>query len=132
MATAYDFTTGGELPRLVGVQTLTSKIIDLKGCDTGDTWDLWDLPAGSTVLAASAVVLEKAGETATFHVGHAGDADGYIVGFNCNQDAGSYARGQGALLVGSQENARTVQVTIASGSTFAAGKFQVTLVVACA
>ena len=126
-----------------GVQTI-STLIELKGKTTNDTFTLCKLPVGAAVLASNVAIVEDAGETCTIDVGYQSGTttvgQTFVAGFNANQAAGTITAGAGTDLIegsGIQTSIGTNTLTtanyvgakVASGSTLAAGKIIVSVVV---
>lgn len=118
-----------------GILHLRSKEVDLGGTTAADTFDLFDLPNGSMVLSVAVEITESAGETCTIDIGvTGGDVDGFVNEINMNQTAGTVdVSGAAGALMGTQLFAETmVSILTVTGTTYAAGKCVVYMVVASA
>jgi hypothetical protein len=135
MATYTQFVqAAGALPRTFGgIGIQTSNVVDIQGMTTSDVIDLFTIPANSKVLSCLIKVVEDAGETCTIDIGvTGGDTDGLVDGADLNQAAGTLIAGAGDDMPLAVENSadQKVSALLATGSTFAAGKFQFTIVYA--
>ena len=126
----------GALPRVhggIGVQT--SNVVDIGGYTAADTFALFTIPALSKPISCILKIVEDSGETCTLDIGISGvDVDGLMDGVDMNQAAGTIVSGSGDDMPLAAEVAADTLITAlaVTGSTYAAGKFQVTLVYACA
>jgi hypothetical protein len=104
-----------------------------------NTYDLFDLPAGTVILGAFLTVLEPANAALLIDVGVTGvDVDGLIDGADMTAAAGTSYRmvaGTETMLVGTVGgNAGAAAITVSAlqsaATVYTAGKFTVTLIVA--
>lgn len=138
-ASQADAYTVGHLASGTGIKTL-SALVELKGKTTSDSFTLFKIPAGSAVVASSINVIENAGETATINVGYQTGTTTvgatFISGANVSQAAGTAIAGAGTDMIEGANiqqafstnlttSASYIGAVVASGSTFAAGKFVV-------
>ena len=127
--TNYDTVVG----KAAGPKWITSEEFDLGGYTAADTFNVLTLGKGSVVLAAYIEITEIAGETCTVDVGITGTSvDCFLDGENMNQAAGVLAgatpgtyTAAGTVLAAST----VVTVLTVTGSTYAAGKGKVHLLV---
>lgn len=128
--TNYDTVIG----KAAGPKWITSEEFDLGGYTAADTFNVLTLGKGSVVLAAYIEITEDAGETCTVDVGiTGGDVDAWLDGADMNAAAGTLVvTVQGASVTGSLPVAANTLVTVlaVTGSTYAAGKGKVHLLVA--
>lgn len=119
-----------------GVTRITSAEFDLGGFTTTDIFQVVKLPAGSLILGALMEITESAGETCTVDVGPAGgSADVILSNVDMNQVAGTLAIAtQGTNITGHVPfaAATVINVTADGGTTYAAGKGKVHLLVGMA
>ena len=128
--TNYDTVIG----KAAGPKWITSEEFDLGGYTAADTFNVLTLGKGSVVLSAYIEITESAGETCTVDVGiTGGDVDAWLDGADLNAAAGTLVvTVQGASVTGSLPVAANTLVTVlaVTGSTYAAGKGKVHLLVA--
>jgi hypothetical protein len=124
------------IPRVEGgIGVVTSNVVDIGGTTAADTFTLFTIPTLHKPISCIIKVVEDAGETCTVDVGiTGGDVDGLVDGADLNQAAGTIISGAGDDLALGVENAAatTYSVLGVTGSTYAAGQIQVTLVYATA
>lgn len=116
-----------------GVTCLVSEEFDLGGYTTAQDWKAFELPAGSLVLGAMIEITESAGETCTVDVGYTGSLDVYLSNANMNQTAGTLVVATvGSDVTGHVPRATATEVLITAdgGTTYAAGKGKLHLLVA--
>lgn len=121
--------------KAAGPKWITSEEFDLGGYTAADTFNVLTLHKGALVLGGYIEITEIAGEACTVDVGITGtDVDCFIDGADMNAAAGTLA---GALLPGdyvtngkSLGAASVVTVLAVTGTTYAAGKGKVHLLVA--
>ena len=125
----YDTVIG----KAAGPKWITSEEFDLGGYTAADTFNVLTLGAGSVVLAAYIEITENSGETCTVDVGiTGGDVDAWLDGADMNAAAGVLVVAtQGASVTGNLPVAANTLVTVltVTGSTYAAGKGKVHLLV---
>jgi hypothetical protein len=117
------------IPRVEGgIGVARSNIIELKNTTAADTYDLFYIPHLHKPISAAIKIFEDAGETCTIDVGiTGGDVDGIVDGADMNQAAETIVAGAGDdLSLAVETAAGTMYSALAvTGSTYAAGKFQV-------
>lgn len=128
-------THGRVVGRPGGPKWIRSEEFDLGGYTAADTFNVFTLSAGMSVLAGYIEITEDAGETCTVDVGITGtDVDAFVDGANLNQAAGVLAGAltPGVYVTSSYTLPASAEVTVltVTGSTYAAGKGYVWLLVA--
>jgi hypothetical protein len=117
----------------VGPSVLTSEEFDVGGETTAATYDLFKIPAGSVVLGCIVEITENAGESCSCSVGITGTSTGaFAEGVNLSQAAGTLVAGGGSYITTPTFLTASTEVTLltTTGTTYAAGKGRVHLLVA--
>lgn len=147
-STTYPAATGTGTPtgqNVMGLRTLTSRAIAIGGAAgsegygrQNDTYDVFDLRAGTVVLAAYVTIEELPNETCDVILGVSGDTNGYIEAqeLYTSRTAGQSLPGIGTALgttAAADEPGTTllVSATIANaGAALTSGRLRFTLVCA--